>query len=242
MLKLKNLTISIGDHVILEDINLEVNPGEIHAVMGPKYSGKTDLAFSITGNPNFEIKEGSITYKKKSLTNKSIDQRNHLGIYTSFQHLPSINGVSNFELLLTALSYRNDGITLTEIESHYKELCKHLGLSSDHKNKAINDESMTLSECRKTELLHMTFLNPDLSIIDEIDEGVEDEELILVGNYLKEFHNDKEKSAIIITNNKDFLDILEPHYVHVMFEGRIQQSGTTELYKRIIKDGYPQFS
>lgn len=240
MLKIKNLKVSLGEHVILEDINIDVKKGEIHALMGPKHSGKSDLAHTIIGDSSLNIDEGAILFKNKSITSKDINKRNLLGIYVTFQYPSCISGLTNFELIIESLSYRNDKRTINELEKEYNELCKKLGLSSNHKNKFVNDDASSSLDHKKNELLQMYFLNPDFVVIDDIDKDIDHEEVEIIGNFLKEFLTDKTKSAIIITQDHKLLDILNPDYVHIMVDGTIREKGTTNLYKRIIKDGYTQ--
>lgn len=242
MLKIKKLTAVIDEENILDDITLEVNQGEIHAVMGPPGAGKTFLSHSILGNPNIIIKNGSITFNKKSILEKSIEERNSLGIFSSFQYPPVIDGVTNFELLKVALKAKKDTRTVNEVSTEYKFLSSKLGLSSDHGYKVVNHETMTATECKKNELLHMLFLNPSLVVLDEIDQDVQEEELKNIATTIKEFLNNSGKAAIIITHSQELLDILEPTHVHIMVAGEIKVSGPSDLYKRIIEDGYSQFS
>lgn len=240
MLKIKNLKVSLGEIVILENINLNIKEGEIHALMGPKHSGKSDLAHVVIGDPSFNIDEGTISFKNKSLISKGINKISLLGIYVSFQHPPFISGLTNFDLVTASLSCRNDKRTLNDIEKQYRELCSKLGLSSDHKNKFVNDDSMSSLDHKKNELIQMFFLDPSFIIIDEFDKDTDDEEITLIGSFLKEYLRNNDKSAIIITQDHRLLDILNPNYVHILVNGLICESGNTNLYKRIIKDGYSQ--
>lgn len=242
MLKLKKLTAVIDEENILDNINLEVNKGEIHAIMGPAGAGKTFLSHVILGNPNLTIKSGTLTFNKKSILEKSIEERNTLGIFSSFQYPPEMNGISNFEFLEHVLKARKDKRTPNEFELEYKKICKRLGLSSDHGKKDVNHAIMTATECKKNEVVHMLMLDPSFVVLDEIDAGVEEEELQLLGSVIKEYLAEGTKAAIIITRNPEFLDIVTPTHVHIMVDGEIKVSGPTELYKRIVDDGYSQFS
>ena len=242
MLKIKNLSAMIRDTSVLTDINLEIKKGEIHALIGPKHSGKSSVVHAILGNPIIEYEKGSIIYNKKSITRKNITERNLMGIFTVFQFLPVLDGITNFELIKEILKVHKDKRNPNEIEKEYKSLIKKLGLSSNHQHKTVNDEGMTDTECRKNEILQIFLLNPDLIVLDEIDKELEAEELDLISSCLKEFLNRKNKSALVITHNFNFLDMISPTHVHLMIDGEIMETGTTELYKRIEKDGYTQFS
>ena len=233
---------TLEDQVLLENINLEVSKNEIHAIMGPKQSGKSHLALSLLGNPNFSFKDGNIYFKRKSFSHKSIDKRNIAGVYVSFQTPPSIYGVSNFELAKLSLKSHKKEKLLNALEEKYRALCKKLGLPKDHGDKVINNELMSEGDYRKNEILQMLLIEPQLVVLDEIEIGLEDEEVISLAKIIKEFISKKSRSAIIISQNKQLLDILNPTHVHVMVNNTIKEKGSKELYKRIITDGYSQFS
>ena len=242
MLKIKNLSATIRDTTVLTDIDLEIKKGEIHALIGPKHSGKSSLIHAILGNPILEYKKGSIIYNKRSILKKNITERNLLGIFTIFQFLPVLDGITNFDLTKEMLKAHKDKRNLNEIEKEYKSLIKKLGLSSNHRHKTVNDEGMTSTECRKNEILQMFLLNPEFIILDELEKDLESDELELIASCIKEFLSQKNKSAIIVTHNFDFLDMIEPTHVNIIVNGEIRIQGTKDLYKRIIKDGYTQFS
>lgn len=242
MIKIKNLTAKIKDIEVLKDINLTVNPGELHAIMGARHSGKSSLVHAILGNPILDINEGSITFNRRSILDKNIEQRNLLGIFTSFQYLPILDGISNFDLTKAMLKARKDKRSSNEVEKEYKSLVKELGLSSNHGHKITNNETMTATECKKNELLQIIITDPKLIVLDEIDKDIEDDELEPFAIHIKNFLKNKKKAAIVVTHNKHFLDLLDPTHVNIMVNGTIQRKGSQDLYKRIVEDGYTQFS
>lgn len=242
MLKIKNLTAVLETLELLDNISLEVNEGELHTIIGPEKSGKSSLVHVILGNPTMSIKSGTLKYKKKSIIEKSIEDRSNAGIFVSFQYPPNIDGITNFDLVKSILKSKKDKRTPNELESQYKELCKKLSLSSDHGYKVVNHAIMSDTECRKNEMLHMLILDPEFIVLDEIDTGIEKDELELFASCIKEFLSDKTKAAIIVTHSRELLDALNPTHVHVMVDGEIREHGSTELYKRILEDGYSQFS
>jgi Fe-S cluster assembly ATP-binding protein len=242
MLKIKNLTANIKDLTVIKNLTLTVNPGEVHAVMGAKQSGKSSLVHAILGNPILDIKEGSLTFKRKSIIPHTIDERNILGIFSTFQYLPQLDGITNFELSKLMLKSHKIKKKSNQIEKEYKKLVSLLGLSSNHGHKTVNNETMTPTECKKNELLFMMLLNPKLIVFDEIDKDVEDDELESFATHIKDFLKDKKKSAIIVTHSKRFLDLLEPTHVNIMVDGTIRRKGSQELYKRIVEDDYTQLS
>ena len=242
MLKIKNLTVNIKDNTVLSKINLEVKKGEIHAILGPKQSGKSSLVHTILGNPIIDIKEGSLSFKRKPIDNLTIDARGLKGIFTGFQFLPVLDGISNFDLAKETLKARGDKRNIAEIEKEYKNLLKKLRLSSNHGHKWVNDETVSNTECKKNEILQMCLIDPDLIILDEIDHDVEEDELELISSQIKEFLKKKDKAAIIVTQNKEFLDLIKPTHVSVIVKGTIKATGSSELYKRLVNDDYSQFS
>lgn len=239
MLKIKNLSVDFEEHPLLEDINLEVKKGETHAIIGEKNSGKSELAFVIMGVPNLEIKSGGIQYKKKIINNLPIEKRCNRGMYITFQVPPLIEGISNFDVMLNAIKFKNPEKNQKDIEQEYKELCTKLDLPDDHGKKNLNNELIPIFEQKKNILLNMIMLDPEFILVDEIDENLDDDEVKFVGEYIKKFLENPDKSAIIITQNKELLEILNPDCTHVMVKGTLQNQPTTEIYKRIVNDGNP---
>lgn len=242
MLKIKNLTATIDDEIILQDVNLEIKSNSLHVIIGPKCSGKSGLVHAISGKPELSIKDGIINFRNKSILDKTQEERSFLGIFSSFQHLPSLDGVTNFALVKELLKIRKDKRNLVQLEQDYRKILTSLKLSSNHGNKVVNDHVLTSAECRKNEIALMLMLNPNLTIFDEFESDVEPEELEIIAEHIKAFLATKGKSIIVVTQNKKFLDLLKPTHFHVMVEGNIKAQGSEELYKRIVDHGYTQFS
>lgn len=241
MLKIKNITAVSESQSLLKDINLEVKAGEIHAIMGPKHSGKTALAHVIAGHPSIQITDGNVTYKKKKLLPLEAGERSKRGIFTSMQYPPEFEGITNWELLEEIFSARGEPIA--DLKVKYTTYCEILNLGQAHAERHPNSGQLLMGEAKRNELLHMLMLSPDLVVLDEIDQGLGDEETVLVAAMVKDFlDNDTDRAAIVITHNQQLLDILEPTHVHVMVEGEIRISGGSELYTRIVEDGYSEFS
>ena len=240
MIKIKNLTAKIKDFEVLKNINLEINPGEIHALMGARQSGKSSLVHAILGNPILDIEKGSILYKNRSIAKKTIEQRSSLGIYATFQYLPSLDGITNLELAKSIVKAHKIKKSNNQIEKEFKEIAAKLGLSSNHGHKNVNDETMTPTECKKNELLHMLLIDPLIIIFDELDNNIENDEIESFALTIKEFLNDKKKAAIIVSHNKQFLDAIHPSHVNIMVNGTIQRKGSIKLLKRIVEDGNTQ--
>jgi len=238
MIKLKKITAVSEIQPLIKNINLEINPGEIHAVMGAKHSGKSALAHIIAGHPSIQLTEGIIRWNNKKFPSEA-EQRAKLGIFVSFQYPPEFESITNFDLIKECLGTQEKDIA--ELFFKYNEYCELLDLSPYHGDCTPSLGSMNMSQAKRNELLYMFLSNPKLIILDEIDTGLSEEEVVLVGSLLKDFLTTK-KGCLVITHNKTLLSILNPTHVHVMVDGEIKLSGETELYTRIIEDGYSEFS
>jgi len=238
MLKIKNLTAVSESKELLRDINLQIKSGEIHAVMGPKFSGKSALAHAISNHPSIQQVEGDIIWKRKNLKSLDTDQIAKLNIFVGFQVPPEFDNITNWELTKEMFS----GIEVSDLQLKYTTCCELLDLSAAHGDQFSSIGGVTLSQSKRNELVLMLLKNPELVVLDEIDEGLTEREIVLVGIILKDFLDHAKKSCLVITHNQTLLKILNPTHVHVMVGGEIKISGGTELYTRIIEDGYSEFS
>lgn len=241
MLTIKNVSAVIDAKDLLNDISLEIKPGEIHAILGPRGSGKSSLAHLISGHPSIIQTEGTITYKRKDLSKLDSSDRSKLGIYVAFQSVPEITGLTNLGLAKLLLKSKKDKRTETDIERDYKVLATMLELRPNHGSLLFDYDELSPSELKKNEILLMLLLNPELIIIDEIDTDLDEDDLAVVGAVLDSY-TDEKSSMILITHSRALLDMVVPTHVHVLVNGEIKEQGDTELYKRIIEDGYSQFS
>lgn len=240
MLKLKDLTIISNSKPILKNIDLEINPGEIHAITGPKFCGKSALAHAITGHPEMEIESGSIVWKRKKLNNLSTTERSSLGIFISFQHPPEFDEITNWELFKQC--YEPKLSEIEDLQLQYTAYADILNLSVIHQEKETNIGHMSDSEFKKNELLYMLMTNPKLIIIDEIDDGLDEEDAARIADILRSFVKTNKITCLVTSRNQKFLDIIKPTHVHIMSNGEILLSGGPDLYKRIIEDEYSEFS
>lgn len=238
MLKIKNVTVTTDSHQILKDISLEVKPSEIHAIVGPEHSGKSALAHSITGHPGIDITSGSIFLNDKNLLELETHERIKEGIFVSFQ-IPLEFNMTNWDLAKLMFPKEDEA----DLKSRLDEYSALLGLTFDHEKNELNGNSMSVSQAKRTDFIYMLMTSPKLVILDEIDDELDEKEIFVLGSVLKEFLNsDKERSCIVVSSSKTLLDMLKPTHVHVLVNGEIKMSGDEELYKRIVEDGYSEFS
>jgi Fe-S cluster assembly ATP-binding protein len=242
MLKIKNASAVVNTAEVLKEISLEINPGEIHAIMGPKASGKSMLAQFIQGGDHIKQTEGSITFNRKNIVKLSPDKRSKLGIFTCFQYPSEVVGLTNQDAMKMLLEDVRQIKFDSDLETCYRNLVKELELGSSYHKEFLNMEDRPPADWRKGEIIQMLMINPSLVILDEVDQEQDDHSLDLLAAAILSFMKDKEKSCILITNNKTFLDLIQPTHVHVMVDGKIKLQGNTELYQRIIEDGHTQFS
>ena len=242
MLKLKNVSAVLDTEEVINNVSLEINPGEIHAILGPKKSGKSTLAHLIQGSAYIKITSGSINFKNKNITKSPAHKRSRLGIFTTFQHPIEIEGLTNIEFIRSVFQAKTGKVFNSDLEKAYRDLIKAVDLDSRFPDDPVNTTGRPPEDWKKGELVQLAMLQPDLVILDEIDLDLPDETLENVIELIKKYLMTEDKSLIVITHNKELLKKLDPAHVHVLVNGEIRATGTSELYKRIIEDGYPQFS
>ena len=242
MLKIKNLSATAQEQLVLDDINLEVNRNEIHAIIGPEKSGKTALVYALAGLPYIEVTEGSIRYKNKKINSQSVHQRSQNGIISVFSELIEIPNQTNWGLVKSVLKYRKDSRNLETLKQHYDELCVALGLEKDHEYKDADSDSMTYSEAVKNEFLWLSILNPSLAVIDNFDERLADEDIKLIVDLIAKIAQESGRGTIIFSKDKSVLEAVNPTHVHIMVDGRLILSGGKELLQRIQDDEYSKLS
>ncbi len=241
MLKIKNLRVNIDDKEILKGIDLEVNAGEIHAIMGPNGSGKSTLAATLAGQDYVTITEGKITYMGKDLTELSPEERAHEGIFLGFQYPVEIPGVSMVNFMRTAINEKRkykgvEPLSAGDFLKLMHERKSIVGIDSNLTNRSVN-EGFSGGEKKKNEIFQMALLEPNLSILDETDSGLDIDALKIVANGVNKLHTSK-NATIIITHYQRLLDYIIPDFVHVLYKGRIVKSGTKELAYKLEEKGY----
>ncbi|PPR49218.1 MAG: putative ATP-dependent transporter SufC [Alphaproteobacteria bacterium MarineAlpha5_Bin5] len=243
-LEINNLNVSIDGNKILNDFNIKLKKGEIHAIMGPNGSGKSTLSNVLAGNENYIIDSGKIIFKDLDLLALNIEERALEGLFLAFQYPVEIPGVNITPFLNTSLNARlkKEGkkeIDNLELVKLLKTKATELGISLEMLKRSINS-GFSGGEKKRYEILQMSILNPDLAILDETDSGLDIDALKIVANGVKKLKNSK-NSFIIITHYQKLLDYIAPDFVHVMREGKIVKTGDISVATEIENSGYKYF-
>ena len=241
MIKIKNLKASIEDKAILKGINLEIPKGEIHVIMGRNGSGKSTLANVIAGNETYEVDGGSIAMNGNDITEMSIENRALQGLFLCFQYPVAIPGVSMAYFLRAALNAKNkhDGeeeMDAVQFLATAKKILSELGLDDSFLKRSIND-GFSGGEKKKSEILQLLMLNPQLAVLDETDSGLDIDALRIVANGVNKLKS-KDNAVVIITHYQRLLDYIVPDFVHVLYNGKIVKSGSKELAFELEEKGY----
>ncbi len=241
MLKIKNLKASIEETDILRGIDLEVNAGEIHAIMGPNGSGKSTLSAVIAGDENYDVDDGSILLENEDLLELDPDERAHKGIFLSFQYPVEIPGISVSNFMKAAINEKRkklgiDPISAKDLLQNMRDKMDLLGMKKGYLSRNMN-EGFSGGEKKRNEIFQMAMLEPKLSILDETDSGLDIDALKVVANGVNKLKN-KNNATIIITHYQRLLNYIVPDYVHVLHEGRIIKSGGKELALELESKGY----
>lgn len=241
MLSIKNLHVKIGDKQILNGINLEVNAGEVHAIMGPNGSGKSTLGNIITGREGYEVTDGKITYCNHNLLDLSPEERAREGIFLAFQYPVEIPGVNNIYLLKAALNAIRKHNNLEPVDAFdflelVKEKMQFLKMDESFLYRDINS-GFSGGEKKRNEILQMAILEPRLAILDETDSGLDIDALKIVAMGINALRN-QEHAIILVTHYQRLLDYIKPDKVHVMSQGQIIKSGNETLALELEQTGY----
>jgi len=241
MLEIKNLHASIDDTKILKGLNLNVNAGEVHAIMGPNGSGKSTLASVIAGREDYEVTDGEINFSGNELSDLGPDERAREGIFLAFQYPVEIPGVSTTNFMKTAVNQ----IRESKGEKHLdavaflklmKEKMKLVNIKQELLSRSIN-EGFSGGEKKRNEIFQMAMLDPKLSILDETDSGLDIDALKIVSNGVNALRN-KDNATVVVTHYQRLLDYIVPDYVHVLMDGRIVKSGDKTLALELEEKGY----
>lgn len=241
MLVIKDLHAKIDNKEILHGINLQIKPGEVHAIMGPNGSGKSTLSAVLAGNDKFEVTQGSVMFDNKDLLDMAPEDRAREGVFLSFQYPVEIPGVSMVNFMRTALNEQRkykglDPIPASEFLKLMREKKALVEIDSNLTNRSVN-EGFSGGEKKKNEIFQMAILDPKLRILDETDSGLDIDALRVVANGVNKLRT-KENATIVITHYQRLLDYIVPDYVHVLYKGRIVKTGGKELALELEEKGY----
>ncbi|MEE1253146.1 MAG: Fe-S cluster assembly ATPase SufC [Bacteroidales bacterium] len=241
MLEIKDLHARIKDKEILKGVNLTINKGEVHAIMGPNGNGKSTLASVIAGKDTFEVTKGEVLFNNKNLLDLPIEARAAEGIFLGFQYPVEIPGVSITNFMRTAINeqrkYRGlDPMSAKDFLALMEEKKKVVELTSKLANRSVN-EGFSGGEKKKNEIFQMAMLNPTLAILDETDSGLDIDALRIVANGVNALRC-PDNATVVITHYQRLLDYIVPDYVHVLYEGRIVKTGDKTLALTLEEKGY----
>jgi Fe-S cluster assembly ATP-binding protein len=241
MLKIVNLQARIEEKEILKGINLEIKPGEVHAIMGPNGSGKSTLASVLAGREDYEVTGGSVNFLGKDLLELSPEDRAKEGLFLAFQYPVEIPGVSTTNFIKTAVNEKRKYQGLEPLDAAQflkimKEKMKLVEIDQSLLSRSLN-EGFSGGEKKRNEIFQMAMLEPRLAILDETDSGLDIDALRIVANGVNQLRS-KDKAFLVVTHYQRLLDYIVPDFVHVLYNGRIVRSGTKELALELEEKGY----
>ena len=241
MLKIKELEVSVDGNKILKGLNLEINAGEIHAIMGQNGSGKSTLAQVIAGHEDYEIDKGTVEYSGKDLLEMEPEERSCEGVFMAFQYPIEIPGVINMYFLKSALNAQRKYHEKNEIDAMdfleiIKEKMNMLGLKEEMLKRPVN-HGFSGGEKKKNEIMQMAVLEPKLAIMDETDSGLDIDALKIVAEGVNKMKNEN-NAILVVTHYQRLLNYIVPDFVHVLMDGKIVESGGKELAMRLEEEGY----
>ncbi len=241
MLTIKNLHATIDDKEILKGINLNINAGEVHAIMGPNGSGKSTLSSVIAGKEEFEMTEGEMRFENVDLTELDPEERAHMGIFLSFQYPVEIPGVSVTNFMKASINAHRKSQGLEDMPANemlklIREKSELLEIDRKFLSRSLN-QGFSGGEKKRNEIFQMAMLNPKLAILDETDSGLDIDALKVVANGVNKLRN-SENAVLLITHYQRLLDYIIPDVVHVMVDGKIVKSGPKELAYELEAKGY----
>jgi len=242
-LDIRNLHVAIEGREILKGVNLIVRQGEVHALMGPNGTGKSTLAYTLMGHPNYEVIEGEVWFKGQNILDLQPDERAHLGLFLAFQYPVAIPGVSVANFLRAAINAKrkslnpaDKGISIPDYRKMLKEKMDLLRMDHTFAGRYLND-GFSGGEKKRAEVLQMAALKPEIAVMDETDSGLDIDALRIVSEGVNTLRG-PELGVLVITHYQRILNYIKPDFVHIMMEGRIVESGGAELALHLEEHGY----
>ena len=241
MLSIKDLHAGVEETTILKGLNLEVKPGEVHAIMGPNGAGKSTLGYVVSGREGYEVESGTINLNGKDLNELEPEERAREGLFLAFQYPVEIPGVSNLEFLKAAVdahreANEQEAISSKDFLKMAREACKQVNLPADFLKRGVN-EGFSGGEKKRNEIMQMLLLQPKVCILDETDSGLDIDALQVVAEGVNS-QRSPERSFIVVTHYQRLLDYIKPDYVHVLADGKIVKSGDASLALELEEQGY----
>ncbi|OIQ27776.1 MAG: Fe-S cluster assembly ATPase SufC [Bacteroidetes bacterium MedPE-SWsnd-G2] len=241
MLKINDLHASVEDKAILRGINLEIKPGEVHAIMGPNGSGKSTLSSVIAGKEEYEVTKGCIEFEGEDIGELAAEERAHKGVFLSFQYPVEIPGVSVTNFMKTAINESRKAQGLEDMPANemlklIRQKAEMLEIDRKFLSRSLN-QGFSGGEKKRNEIFQMAMLEPKLAILDETDSGLDIDALRIVANGVNKLKSE-DNAVLVITHYQRLLDHIVPDYVHVLYNGRIVKSGTKELAHELEEKGY----
>lgn len=238
-LEIKDLHVSIEDKEILKGVNLTINTGEIHAIMGPNGTGKSTLSSAIMGHPSYEVTQGEVLLDGVNILELDVDERAKAGLFLAMQYLSEITGVTNADFMRSAINAKREEGQEINLMQFIKKLDKQmdfLDIDKDMAQRYLN-EGFSGGEKKRNEILQLMMLEPKFAILDEIDSGLDIDALKVVSKGINQMRGE-EFGALMITHYQRLLNYITPDKVHVMYGGKVVKSGGPELAKRLEEEGY----
>jgi Fe-S cluster assembly ATP-binding protein len=236
-LQIKNLHVKIEEKNILKGVDLTVNSGEVHAIMGPNGTGKSTLASAIMGNPKYEVTNGEIILDGEDVLDMEVDERARAGLFLAMQYPSEVPGVTNSDFMRQALKAKTgEKVNLIDFAMKFEQSIKDLKMRDDFAHRYLN-EGFSGGERKRNEILQLKVLKPKIAVLDEIDSGLDVDALRIVGANVSEMIS-PDFGCILITHYQRILDHIKPTHVHIMIDGKIVLTGGQELITKIDQSGY----
>ena len=243
VLEIRNLHVSVEGKPILKGLDLTVTQGEIHALMGPNGTGKSTLAYTLMGHPQYTVTEGEVHFKGMDLLKLKTDERSRLGLFLAFQYPVAIPGVSVANFLRTAINTRrravnpaDKGISIPEFRKLLRSKMELLQISSDFAGRYLND-GFSGGEKKRAEVLQMAALEPEMAVLDETDSGLDIDALRIVASGVQALSG-PQLGVLVITHYQRILNYIKPGFVHIMLDGRVVETGGPDLALHLEEKGY----
>jgi Fe-S cluster assembly ATP-binding protein len=242
-LTIRDLHASIEGKEILKGVNLTINQGEVHALMGPNGTGKSTLAYALMGHPSYDVTKGEVEFRGKNIVDLDTDERARLGLFLAFQYPVAIPGVTVANFLRMAINAKRKqddpdykGVPIPEFRKLLKQKMNMLEMSHDFAGRYLN-EGFSGGEKKRAEILQLATLEPQIAILDETDSGLDIDALKIVSNGVNALSG-SDLGVLIITHYQRILNYIKPDFVHVMLDGRVVESGSSDLAMHLEEHGY----